>query len=188
MAGQSRKRRSGLFFVVIYLVVLLNVFIPIMIAIVTSIGDTVRYGVEYDKDPLIVRGVKVINRGDSFREYEISENSTLCEVVITYENVGWYTAEYSDRPEFYGNYEGEEEYLSSAWLNSSSDLSYEVTDDNPVPAGKKGSRRYYVELWDGMTEIIIRETSDKLEGDRAEVILEIPDGEWVSFSTTFYEE
>ena len=188
MAGQSRTRRSGLIFVVIYLAILFNIFIPIMTAVITGIGSAAGYGTEYDKDPLIIRGVKVINRGDSYREYEISENSTLCEVVITYENVGWYTAEYGDRPEFYATYEGEEEYLSSAWLNSSSDLSYEVTDDNPVPAGKTGCRRYYVELWDGMTDIIVRETGDKLEGDCAEIVLEIPDGEWVSFSTTIYEE
>lgn len=188
MAGENRK--SGVVFGVIYIALLINVFIPFMVAIIsmTSTGTGLAIDVEYDKDPLVMRSVEIINRGDSYREYEIYGDSILCEIVITYENVGWYTAKYSDRPEFYGVYDEREEYLSSVWLDSSSELAYKVSEDAPIPAGKTGTRQYFVLLWDGAKEIVISENSDKLEGKCAEVVLSIPEDQWVSSKATVYTE
>jgi len=190
MAGKNRK--SGVVFGVIYIALLINVFIPFMVAIIsmTSTGTGLVADVEYDKDPLVMHSVEIINRGDSYREYEADEYATLCEVIITYENTSWYASEYGEMPEFCGLYvsDGIEEKLSSVWLNSSSELVYEASGDHPIPAGKTGTRQYFIELWDGMTELVVREASDKLEGKCAEVVLSIPEGEWVSTKATVYAE
>lgn len=187
MAGRSKK--NGVIFAVIYVTLLISVFIPYLIAMFTMTGTGIG-SVEYDRDPLVLRKVKIINRGDSYREYETDEYSTLCEIVITYENTGWYTSEYGDRPEIYGCYisDGIEEYLGNAWLNSSSELAYEASGEHPIPAGKTGTRQYFVELYDGMTEVVVRETSDKLDGKGTEVVLSIPEGEWVSVETSVITE
>ena len=178
MNAGSKKQKGSVFYVLLYLAVLFFVVLPFTVAMVSVANDTVSYSLEYDRDPLCLRSVEVINRGKDYRDFRISSESTVCEIVITYENHSWYASEYGDRPEFYGIYQDIEEYLGGAWQNLDTDLYYEAYNENPIPAGQTGCRRYYVELWDGMTSIVVKEVSDKLEGKCAEVEVQIPEGDW----------
>ena len=188
MAG-SRTVKRGSFFVFLYLILLVCFFIPFVSAMVIAVRDTAVYGVEYDKDPLILKEVEVICLGDSYREYEISEGNMIYEVILTYENTGWYTAEYGNTPDFSGIYNNgeDEEYIGSAWLNTDAELYYEAIDENPIPAGKTGCRRYYVEIWPYIENLKMIETGSKLNGKRMEVELTLPDSAGESISMTLNE-
>jgi len=182
MAGRTN---IGKIFVVIYLCILIGVILPTVFGVVATTKETVQFTFETDKDPLLLQEAEVKNRGTSYGKFHISEGNTLCEVVLTYQNTGWFTAEYGDTPEFYGIYEdGTEEYLGRAWLDSDADLVYEAIDENPIPAGKTGSRRYFIEIWPGMVSVCIREVSDKMEGSNADITMPMPDAQGESFSTT----
>lgn len=67
---------------------------------VASKKNSMTYGIEYEKDPLVLKSVKITNRQDLEEAYDLYDGEKLYEVCVTYENPASYTGIYRNSLSF----------------------------------------------------------------------------------------
>lgn len=142
------------------------------IGTVNSQKDSMEYGIEYEKDPLVLKSVEITNRQDLEEVYDLYDDERLYEVCLTYENPASYTGVYRNSLSFEDA--GNKYSVFTAYPSTGGDLGQYSSYNQIVPAGKTGSMICYIVVSEEVSVISIVETTKKLSGTGEVLTMNLP--------------
>lgn len=162
MKNQSlrKPRKSGLLNAVLLMLILFELMISI--GCLSSRKNSLEYGIEYEKSPLLLQKAVVTNREDLRDLFHLYDDEKLYEICLTYENVANYTGTFRNQFDFKTGDRGY--YIGMVYPEGSSSVGREAVYNQVVPPGKTGCFRFYISAPADAETIHISEKDDKLAG------------------------
>lgn len=154
------------------LVVCLFAELVICIGSVGSKKASLEYGIEYEKDPLLLKSVEITNRQDLADVYELYEDERLYEVCLTYENPAVYPARFRNNLSFR---EADTGYsVFTAVPGNAGDIVRYSVYEQVVPAQRTGSFTCFIAVPAEVGSISIAEGENKLRGEGESLTMDLP--------------
>lgn len=136
--------------------------------------NSLEYGIEYEKDPLVLKRVEITNRQDLGETYGLYEDEKLYEVCLTYENPATYTGIYRNNLAFE---DADSKYsIFTTYPESGGDIGRYSSYNQIVPAGQSGSVICYIRVSAETQAICISEETKKLSGTGESLTMSLPAG------------
>lgn len=134
--------------------------------------NALEYGIEYEKSPLVLKRVEVINREDLRDAFSLYEDETLYEICLTCENVADYDGRFRNQYDLKTEDKGY--YIGMVFPEKGSSIGREAVYNQVVPAGKTGSFRFFVAAPADAEGFRLSEEEDKLSGKGETLLLGLP--------------
>lgn len=130
------------------------------------------YEMDYEISPLWLTGATMKSCQDMEEQFDLYDGERLYELQVTYENIGDYEGDYQDGLSFTCE-EGVYCYQVYPDLKDY-DMKYAHNYDSVIPAGMTGTFRYYLAIPEGVSQLTVQETDDKLNRIQKSFTIAVP--------------
>lgn len=133
--------------------------------------NSLEYGLEYEKSPLILQKAVLTNRKDLNKAYDLAEGETLYELRLTYQNPAPYSGHLLGSPELESNGTG---YATLVYPKTAGYFGRQIRYSQVVPAKKTGCFVCFVAVSDNAGSLQVFEKEKKLTGKGEMLVLQLP--------------
>lgn len=172
MKGQSTGiRKKAAVNIILCAFAVFELFICVSIA--GSKKNSLEYGLEYEKSPLLLKQVVITNRQELSEDFDLYEDEELYEVCFTYENPAAYVGRFYNELHF----EAVESGYGVFMVHPQGEYGIARQSDynQVVPAGKTGSFTCFISAPVGTGSIRITENGRKLSGKGEKLTVQLPE-------------
>lgn len=154
------------------LILLLLFDLIVSASVLESEKNSLKYGITYERSPLVLTQVEITNRQDLLEQYDLYGDEELYEICVTYDNPAVYNGIYRNNldirtvEEDYGVYE--------AYAKGGYGIAWQAEHNQVVPAGKSGCFSWFIAVPAGTESLKIEEQEEKLTGEGKCVTVKLP--------------